>query len=377
MSIPFRPSESSSVGVEIELQILAADTHDLSDGILPLLEAMAGTPWVKSEFIQNTVEIASMPCTQLHDLELHLREILAELLAAADALGFVLCGAGTHPFSRSLATITPTPRYRDMEKHGGVLVKTQITFATHVHVGVGSGEEAIALMRALKPYLPVLVAISANSPYWRGYETGFVSYRQQILAAGRSYGIPPTFTDWAHFERFFETTRRAGVFESIRDIHWDIRPRPDLGTIELRVMDAQSTLDETLALVAFVRALVSHLRASGTPSPVSLPHVLPWWLEKENKYQASRRGLRARYIAHEDGRIEHLADIIEATLDVLAPTASALGDAHDFERARALARAPGYQRQRQAYARNESTREVVDALVEVIASTPRLERRPV
>src|SRR5690606_22235233 len=97
----------------------------------------------------------------------------------------------------------------------GITVHSQIAFATHVHVGVGSGEEAIRLMRQLAAYLPVLVAISANSPYWRGFDTGFVSYRQHLLAAGRSYGIPPTFADWAHFERFFETTRRAEVFETI------------------------------------------------------------------------------------------------------------------------------------------------------------------
>ncbi len=369
MTLEFCPSDTRSVGVELEFQILAADSGELADGIGPLLEAMADNPWVKSECNQNTVEIASKPCTDLGTLAAHLREVLGELLTSARKLGYALCGAGTHPFSQRLATITPAPRYLQMKKRGGISVHLQLTFATHVHIGVSTGEEAIRLLRDLKAYLPVLVALSANSPYWRGYETGFVSYRQQILAAGRSYGIPPSFADWAHFERFFATTSRAEVFQCMRDIHWDIRPRPDFGTIELRVMDAQSTLGEAMAIVAFVRALVSYLRTSDRSEPARLPHSLPWWLEKENKYQASRRGLRARYILDEDGSSESLAKVVETTLVALAPAATALGDGEWFERAQALARCPGYLRQQRAYARGQSTRDVVAALVDAIEIT--------
>ena len=133
-------------------------------------------------------------------------------------------------------------------------------------------------------------------------------------------------------------------------------------------MDAQSRLDESIALVAFVRALVEFLRTEQTERAPLLPRALPWWLEKENKYQASRRGLEARYIAHEDGRVEKLVDVVEATFEAVAPAAKALGDTDHYERARALARSPGYQRQRQVWALNQSTEEVVAALADVIAS---------
>jgi carboxylate-amine ligase len=168
----FKRSEPLSIGVELEFQLLKAETLDLTDGILPLMEFYPDSPYVKPECIQNTVEIASKVCTSIAELKVHLTALVDDLKAKCQALGMRLCGAGTHPFCQHLALITPLPRYLTMEERYGYLAHTQVTFATHVHLGVTSGDEAIALMRSLKPYLPLLIALSANSPFWRGYGHG-------------------------------------------------------------------------------------------------------------------------------------------------------------------------------------------------------------
>lgn len=244
----------------MEFQIIDMESLDLTDRIMKLMELYPDSANIKPEFIQNTVEVASDICTSLPELESQVKQMVLELLGNCHDLGFTLCGAGTHPFSEQLAILTPLPRYLRMEQTSAFLAHNQITFSTHVHIGMTSGDEAISIMRQLKAYLPLLIALSASSPFWRGYDTGFASYRHRILAATRSYGIPPSFENWQFFNDFFDASQQAGVFETINDIHWDIRPRPHLGTLEIRVMDAQATVAEAAALAGLVRAIVYFLK---------------------------------------------------------------------------------------------------------------------
>ena len=116
-----------------------------------------------------------------------------------------------------------------------------LTFAQHVHVGMPSGDEAVAIAKMLKPYLPILLALSANSPFWQGYDTGYASFRQRLLASRETYGLPPSFKNWQDFVNFFDSVKHAGVVETIRDLHWDLRLQPHWGTLEVRVMDTQPT----------------------------------------------------------------------------------------------------------------------------------------
>lgn len=358
----FRAASAETVGMELELQLLKADSLDLVDGILSLMELLPDHPYVKPESIQNTVEIVSPVCRSVDELDAAMRPVLTELHGKCRALGMALCGAGTHPFGERLALITPRPRYLAMEERAGYLMHSQITFATHVHLGMPDGDEAVALMRAIRSYLPLLIAISASSPYWRGYDTGCASYRHRILSASRSYGVPPSFPDWAAFCRFFETTREAGLFQSDNDIHWDIRPRPRFGSLEVRAMDSQPTLTEALGLAAFVRALAAFLRTE--PPAAELPQPLPWWIEKENHYQASLRGLEAVYIYSESGAARPLAAVWQEVLAAVAPAAAALGESAYLERLRnTVAAGVSYRRQRQARGRG-TMRAVVQALVD-------------
>jgi carboxylate-amine ligase len=362
----FRAGEAHTVGMELELQLLDARTRDLVDGILSLVDRLKTSALVKPEMIQNTVEIISPVCRDGTELHAHMRRVASEVREKCAELGMAVCGAGTHPFSQRLAVITPTPRYLRMERAAGFPAYQQITYATHVHIGMTSGDEAITLMRALKPYLPLLIALSANSPFWRGHDTDCATYRQRILAATRSYGVPPAFNDWAEFNYFFKTMQRAGVFETINDIHWDIRPRPHLGTLEVRVMDAQPSVAQAVMFASFVRLLVAHLRAGGgREREAALPQPLPWWIEKENHFQATRHGLEARYVRDERGTVSSLREVWQALVPVLEPHAAALGESRWFDGLRLLAASgPGYARQRRRYRETGSLEAVVTSLVE-------------
>ena len=358
----FRAGEMQTVGLELELQLLDRETFDLVDGILPLMKLYPDTPYIKPESIQNTVELITPVCRSVGEMHAHLQPLLAELIGRCQSLGMVLCGAGAHAFGLQLGLITPTPRYRAMEQRAGFLIHSQITFATHVHLGMRDGNEAVVLMHRLKSYLPLLIALSASSPFWRGHDTGCVSYRHRILGASRSYGVPPSFPDWAAFSRFFDTMRHAEVFDTVNDIHWDIRPRPQLGSLEVRVMDAQPTVSEAMALAAFIRVLVMFLREhSERPD---LPQPLPWWIEKENHYQASLQGIGAPYIYNEAGHVRRLGEVWQDVAAAIEPTAAVLGEAAYLEQLRrTVTEGLSYMRQRRVLAETGSFRDVVRSLV--------------
>ena len=368
MTGAFVPSLAATAGMEIEFQLVDSRSFELVDRVLPLLEFFPDNRHVKSEMIQNTVEVASEPCRDVGSLLRNVRGLVGAVVERAKTLNVRLCGAGTHPFSKRLALITPLPRYLAMEQAFGLMSHDQITFATHVHVGVSSGEEAVQLMSDLKPYLPFLIALSANSPYWRGYETGYAAYRQRILASSRTYGMPPDFEDWEAFERFLETSIRAGMFESIHDIHWDIRPRPHLGTLEVRVMDAQPTVTEAVALAAFIRALVSFLQETRVDNRDSRPcRALPWWAQKDNCFNASRGAMDAPLIIDRSGDTRVLRDVLAETLDIVGEYAHDDVERRLIKGLFAVIARPAYQRQIDI-GRAESLDNVVGALADALSA---------
>lgn len=335
----FNSSPTSSIGAEIELQLLDRNSLDLVDGILPLLEACPDTRYVQPEYIQFTVEIASKVCQDIMELEEHLLSQVAMLQRTAHQLGIRLAASGTHPFCDRLGIVTPSPRYAQVERDTGYVGYSQITYALHVHVGIRSGEEAIALMRRLRPYLPVLLALSANSPFWRGLDTGFASYRQRVLMAAHAFGMPPPLDSWADFEALVRTSERAHIFETFQDMHWDLRPRPDYGTLEIRVMDVQPTVAEVTALVATVQALTDYLRTPRAREQ-ALP-TLPIWLEQENHYRASHEGLAADCVIGAEGETRPMREVAGQMLDAISPHARERGAGEQLDRARQLLRSGG------------------------------------
>lgn len=360
----FEPSAGPTVGVEWELQLLDPLSLDLIDGIKPLMEFFPNAELVKPEYIQSCVELNSRVCDTSATAAEDLRGTLGSALRRCDEIEMGLCGAGTHPFCRRLALITPLPRYKQMAAGAGLLSHTQITFSTHVHVGMRSGDEAMHVMSQLIPAVPVFIALSANSPFWRGHDTGHAAYRHRILAAARNYGLPTRFATWQAFDDFLDAAIHGGALQSFKDIHWDIRPHPDFGTLELRAMDSASSLESLHALTAFARALMLTLKkADPEETGRLLPLDLPHWIESENRYRAAHLGLDADFIVNPVGDRRPLRDLAMDLIELCRDAAREYGDSVGLElAAERVDSGPDYRRQVEVYEQTNLMRSVVEKL---------------
>lgn len=371
----FNRSPEPTVGVEWELQLVDTKTLDLYNGILPLMEFFPEAKHVKPEYIQSCVELTSCVAKTSDEAVRHISNTLIHIKQRCQELEMDVCGAGTHAVCRELALITPKPRYLRLKQDAGHLAHRQITFSTHVHTGMRSGDEAIRAMSHLVPVLPAFIALSANSPFWRGYKTGHAAYRHRILAASPYYGLPVSFQNWAGFEKFFNAARKSGVIRRIKDIHWDVRPSPVFGTVEIRTMDAVGDLQTLRALTAFARVMtVCMARASTGEVSRIFPIDLPRWIIKENCYRASHHGLNAMFIHDEQGNSRPLRGLIEDLIDFCQPTAVVIGEGRNLERCRKiLIDGPGYVHQLKVYAASHSARTVVESLRDQLLESQKME----
>jgi len=371
----FNCSLEPTVGVEWELQLVDTKTLDLYNGILPLMEFFPETEHIKPEYIQSCVELTSCVAETSDEAVRHLSNTLAHIKQRCSELEMDVCGAGTHAVCRELALITPKPRYLRLKQDAGHLAHRQITFSTHVHTGMSSGDEAIRALSHLVPALPAFIALSANSPFWRGYKTGHAAYRHRILAASPYYGLPVEFQNWADFEKFFGAAQKSGMIRRLKDIHWDIRPNPVFGTLEIRVMDAAGDLQTLRALTAFARVMTVCM-ARASPGDVSrvMPLDLPHWIVKENCYRASHHGLNGMFIYDEQGNSRPLLGLIEELISFCQPTAVEIGEARNLALCRKiLVDGPGYVQQLEVYATSHSARTVVESLRDQLQESQRLE----
>jgi carboxylate-amine ligase len=362
--VDFVASEPYTVGAEWELQLLDVETLDLSPGITTVLRSFSENEHVKAEFIQSCVELNTPIATCSAEIFSHFEKLTGEVLHNCWRDNIDLAAAGTHPFCRRLALITPLPRYARLASEHGYLAHSQIAFATHVHVGVRTGDEAVRAMQYLTPCLPLLIAIAANSPFWRGHETGYASYRRRLLAASRSYGIPPYFEQWNDFAKFFAMAKRAGSIRSIKDIHWDIRPHPDFGTVECRVMDAQSTVRDVAFLAGLVRLLVAWIgETDKNDIEAVLPRRLSPWIDRDNHFRASHWGMEAELIDDTSGQLRPLRTYLQVLVDAMRGTARTIGEEAIVDRLQRTAeRTMGYELQRSLYERRHDVRDIVAGL---------------
>ena len=367
----FNSSSQPTVGVEWELQLLDSKTLDLHDGIMPLMTFFPDTEFVKPEYIQPCVELTSSVSQTSEESVEHIRQSLFKIQQRCAELDMSICGAGTHPFCKQLALITPLPRYIQMEKQVGYLAHQQITFSTHVHIGMNSGDQAIRAASYLTPTLPAFIAMSANSPFWRDHLTGHAAYRHRILAASPSYGLPTMFRDWKDFNRFHRAAIRSGMIKSFKDIHWDIRPHPDFGTIEIRVMDAASDLQTLHALVTFARVMaVSMARLCSQEVSRVIPLDLPRWIMKENCYRASHSGINADFIYNQCGQHRPLRGLIEELFSFCKPVAANIGEKHSLVKSKKiLLSQSSYIRQLKSFEEKQSTFDVTKQLVNELANS--------
>ena len=375
MHIDFLPSERTSLGVEMELEIVDRDTRELRSGaseILPLMGADhdGGHPKAKHELLESTIEIITGVCSTVPEARADLATTLDEVTAHTAPRGMELLCSGTHPFSDwADQDISPNPRYSQLVEEMQWLARRLQIFGIHVHVGVRSAEKAIAIANALSTYIPHFLALSASSPYWMGRDTGLASSRSKVFEGLPTAGLPYQLSGWDEFEAFMTTLVSARSISSIREVWWDIRPHPNFGTVELRICDGIPTLAEVGAVAALSQCLVDWLN-----NLIDRGYTLPvprTWVLRENKWRAARHGVDAEIIIDEKGTLSPLRTEVSQLVEELTPVARRLECEDDLLRALVMAERPSYMRQRDVVDRGGSLRDVVDSLItELRTDTP-------
>ncbi|NLU83146.1 glutamate--cysteine ligase [Rhodococcus sp. HNM0569] len=350
MVVPFPGSPRPTLGVEWEIALVDRVTRDLSNTaaeVFAAVESEAGhTPHITKELLRNTVELV----TGVHDTVAEamddLDESLSMLRRAADPLGVDLCCAGTHPFAQwSSQLVTRTPDYDELIERTQWWGRQMLIWGVHVHVGVPSSDQVFPVLNAMLHQYPHLLALSASSPMWAGVHTGYASNRALMFQQLPTAGLPYQFANWQEYEGFIDDQMKTGVISKIPGMHWDIRPAPRWGTIEVRVFDGVSTRSELRALVALVHCLVVDLERRFSAGE-NLPRLQPWHV-KENKWRAARYGLDAEIIVDSDSNERLVTDDLHELLERLTPTAVRLGCTDELAAVADIpVRGASYQRQR-------------------------------
>lgn len=369
MQIEFNSSESTSLGVEMELELVDAGTRELHSAASEILDVLGAGhpdgkhPKAKHELLESTVEIITGVCATVAEARADLAATLADVRVETDRRGLEILCSGTHPFSRwEDQQISPHPRYHHLVEEMQWLARRLQIFGIHVHVGVRSAEKAIAIANALASYIPHFLGPSASSPFWMGKDTGLASARSKVFEGLPTAGLPYQLSGWAEFERFMTTLISAKAISSIREVWWDIRPHPTFGTVELRICDGLPTLREVAAVAAMSHCLVEWM--NGVYDRDGLLPVHRSWIIRDNKWRAARYGVEADIIVDDDGRLVPLRDAITDLVHQLGPVADRLGCAAELDDALVMAERPSYVRQREvAAASGGSLTAVVDSLV--------------
>ena len=318
--------------------LLDPGTLDLVPRCEQALAAVAGDRRFKPELVAAQIETLTPPRRTVAGAAQVLREARRDLLAALDGRALI-AGAGVHPFAAALGELDSSARYDELVTEFASIARRQLVFGLHVHVAIGGAERAVAVHDALRSYLPDLAGLAANAPFHEGHDTGLASVRPMIAAMLPRQGVPPELGSWEAFERALNWGEDAGVLPAKQRWWWELRLHPTFGTIEVRVADAQTTVDDTAAYAAVVHSLVTWL-AERVEAGEELP-VAPTWRIAENRWWAARSGLDASFADLVTGEREPLRARLEGLLDELAPVAARLGCAAELERARALAAGPG------------------------------------
>ena len=336
-------SLSLTIGAEEELVLVRPGSGELASDVDEVLARTSGDPRFVAELRASQIEIVSRPCLSAADLG---RELAAARCDLADALAGDMCAAavGTHPTAETVGPITDGDRYRSIAADYPWAARHMLTCGLHVHVGVAGGDRALAVYNALRSYLPELCALAANSPFHRSCDAGVASVRTHLNACLPRSGTPPAFRSWGEFGRYVAWGARGGCIPDPSYQWWALRLHPGLGTLEIRVSDAQTEIEDAVAVAALTQALVASLLDrydSGERLPIHASHLI-----NENLWLAARDATGGWLLDLESGLREPTADRIERLLDELAPYGQALGCERELARVATLAWFGGAARQR-------------------------------
>jgi carboxylate-amine ligase len=365
----FGKSDPYTLGVEEEYMLLDGETFDLVQHVEAVLEAAYGGEYerrVNPELMQSVLEIATPVCRSAAEVDDELRKLRAYVTGIAREQGMRVGSAGTHPFSLfERQRITARDRYRHLVDQMQYVARRELIFGLHIHVGVDDPEGAIQIVNGLLVHLPSLLALSASSPFWRGEPTGLASSRQMVFAAFPRSGPPPRFENYADYAEVVGQLEKTGCIADYTHIWWDIRLHPRFGTVEIRICDAVTRVEDAVALAAFCQCLVklySERHAIGAEIP-SFHRILT----TENKWLAARYGLEAPVMDLVTGRRNRVpvAQLVRRTLRELEPHARELGCDAELEGiSEILAKGSGSDRQRRTWNANRDIVEVVREIAE-------------
>ncbi|KRF36911.1 glutamate--cysteine ligase [Nocardioides sp. Soil805] len=350
MRLDFHASASPTLGVEWEFALVDQTTRDLSNTAADLFAAasprLVDPTRLHKELLRNTVEIVTGVCGSVAEAVADLRETLAVVMPAADELGVDLFGAGAHPFADwSHQQLTEGHRYAELINRTQWWGRQMLIWGVHVHVGMPERDRVMPVLSAMLNTYPHLLALSASSPVWAGQDTGYASNRALMFQQLPTAGLPFQFREWSEFEACIADQTTTGVIDSMSDVRWDVRPAPHLGTIENRVCDGMSDIDELAALTALMHCLVVDLDTRAAAGE-ELPSMPPWHVQ-ENKWRAARYGLDAIVILDAGSRERLVTDDLHDLLEQLTPVARRLDCEEELRSvADIVRRGASYQRQR-------------------------------
>lgn len=354
------------VGVEEEVMLLDPQRRwALAQRIEDVLEVLPPSlvGFVSAETHQAAIELKTDPHQSVSTAIAQLRRLRVELGALLRRMGLAVAAAGAHPFALwSETEVSSASRYQLIQQTMRDLTAREPTFALHVHIAVPDPDRAIDLYNRLRVHLPLLLALSGNSPFWRGRDAGFSSTRTLLFQAFPRTGIPRRYGSYSEWVETIDLQLRAGALPEPTFVWWDVRPQPHLGTVEVRVMDAQSRIDETAALVALTQSIARLELEEGYVSEdiLSSQEVLA-----ENRFLAARDGAYARLIDPATESLRPLTDQLNELLESVHHHAATLGCSEQLERIPALAAVPGASRQRTHHTDEESLTRLMATLAEI------------
>jgi carboxylate-amine ligase len=332
---PFRQSAELSLGVELELQLVNTHDYDLAPYSDEMLRLMAKIPLpgsVVPEMTSSMIEISTDICHSCTEVLGQLTQVRDALVRCADKLNIACVGGGTHPFQQwHEQRIYDRPRFRQLSELYGYLSKQFTIFGQHVHVGCP--DSALLMLHRMSRYIPHFIALSASSPFVQAQDTQFDSARLNSVFAFPMSGRAPFTLRWDEFGKWFAKSTRTGVIKSMKDFYWDIRPKPEYGTIEIRVFDTPLTVERAAALAGFVQALGGWFLKEQPFQPQEDDYMVYTY----NRFQACRFGLEAVYVEPATGEHLPLREHILRTLEQVEPHARVLGAAAAIDQLRQCA----------------------------------------
>jgi carboxylate-amine ligase len=338
-----------TLGIEEELMLLDPETLDLAPRSSELIERVEGDGRFKLELPAAQFEIASPALKAAPDVAEFLTTARRDLREAAAGLVELAC-SGVHPFAEEEGELNAGERYKRTRREYGGLARRQLVFGLQVHVAVRPADKALAVYNGLREHLPDLLALAANSPFYRGADTGLEAVRPKLCELLPRQGVPPPLASWDEYAEALAWGQRAGGIPEAAVWWWELRPHPSFGTIEVRVPDAQVTVDDAAAIAAVVHALAGALGERHDAGEAGGPGPAAGWRIAENRWHALRHGLDGTLADLATGEPAPTRERLGALLDELEPHASALGARRELRHARSLVERNGAKRQRERYA---------------------------